>query len=140
MVLPCPQNPNTTASLNYSSKDKTAVRAGLLRLQVAMRKPLRVWLHDCEFRPQNPFALRTSKFGLPAGLEHFLLLACPAEASARRRRLKLKGLKARKKTAQGKRSETSAALGQRIEIDLSPEGAKENRRALGVSLVEFCDL
>ncbi len=36
------------------------------------------------------------------------------------------GLKARKKIAQGKRRETSAALGQRIKMKPSPERAKEN--------------
>ena len=42
------------------------------------------------------------------------------------RRLNLKGLKARKKIAQGKRSETSAALGQRTKLIQALKGRKNS--------------
>ena len=41
--------------------------------------------------------------------------------------LQTEGLKARKKIAQGKRCETSVALGQRNKMNSSPERAKELR-------------
>jgi hypothetical protein len=70
--------------LSHSAKDKAVVRAVAERLR---SDGLRVWLDDWEIRPQihSHFAPRNSDF--QRGLAHSRMLACPAEAPARRRML-----------------------------------------------------
>jgi hypothetical protein len=65
--------------LSHSSKDKAVVRTVAERLR---KDGLKVWFDDWEIRPGDSIPAKIEE-----GLEHSRVLACPAEASARRREI-----------------------------------------------------